>query len=198
MKLNFVLIDFESLQPKNLDLLRGGPNRIKIFVGANQAKLSSDIAMTIQTFGADAEYIRIDGNGKNALDFHIAFHLGRLAKEHPDSSFYVISHDGGFDPLIRHINAQKITCRRLESVEEMAPAKVNKPLSIGEKCDLIIAKLTKSKTNRPRKEKTLLSFINAQFAGNLAEDDVKKIVELLVKRQVTIIEANKVQYQLPI
>lgn len=26
-----------------------------------------------------AEYIRISGNGSNALDFHIAFHIGELS-----------------------------------------------------------------------------------------------------------------------
>ena len=197
MKLNFVLIDFESLQPTDLELLRGGSNKIKVFVGNNQAKFSAEIAMTIQKFGSDAEYIRIDGNGKNALDFHIAFYLGRVAKEHPDASFHIISKDTGFDPLIRHLNTQKISCQRIEEIANISPTKAAKPLSIAEKCNVVIDKLNKGKKNRPQKEKKLQSFINASFPAHLLDEDVKKIIEQLTKRKILKIADGKVQYELP-
>lgn len=101
MKTNFVLVDFENVQPKNVGCLSGGPFKIKVFVGTNQAKVPLEMARALQAFGPDAEYIQIDGNGRNALDFHIAYYIGRLAAEHPNSSFYVVSKDSGFDPLIR-------------------------------------------------------------------------------------------------
>jgi hypothetical protein len=72
MKTNFVLIDLENVQPKNISLLNGGPCKIKIFLGGNQAKFPVDMARALQIFGPDAEYIHIEGNGNNALDFHIA------------------------------------------------------------------------------------------------------------------------------
>jgi hypothetical protein len=112
LKTNFVLIDFENVQPKNLNLLSGGPFKIKVFLSANQSKIYLDMACALQQFGPDAEYIKMEGNGSNALDFHIAYYIGRLALENPDAYFHVISKDAGFDPLIKHLKAQKIICYR--------------------------------------------------------------------------------------
>jgi hypothetical protein len=68
-----VLIDFENVQPKNLEILKNHPFKIFVFVGANQTKVFFDLASTMQQFGDNAHYIKISGNGQNALDFHIAF-----------------------------------------------------------------------------------------------------------------------------
>lgn len=103
MKTNFVLVDFENVQPKNIDELNGRSCKIKIFAGASQSKVPLALASSLRVLGADAEYIQIDGNGKNALDFHIAYYIGRLAAQNSDASFYVISKDAGFDPLIKRI-----------------------------------------------------------------------------------------------
>ena len=54
----------------------------------------------------------ISGNGRNALDFHIAFHLGELATREPHASFQVVSKDTGFDPLLAFMKEKGITVRR--------------------------------------------------------------------------------------
>lgn len=36
MKTNFVLVDFENVQPRNMGLLKGGPFHIKVFLGKRQ------------------------------------------------------------------------------------------------------------------------------------------------------------------
>jgi hypothetical protein len=79
MKVNFVLVDFENVQPEDMGLLQGGDVfKGKVFLGGNQVKIPLSIARALQSFGADAEYIQIEGNGSNALDFHIAYYIGRL------------------------------------------------------------------------------------------------------------------------
>ncbi|MGH8585037.1 MAG: PIN domain-containing protein [Gammaproteobacteria bacterium] len=77
MRTNFVLVDLENVQPRNIGLLYGGPFKIKVFLGATQCKISLDMARAFQAFGRDVEYIQMDGNGTNALDFHIAYYVGR-------------------------------------------------------------------------------------------------------------------------
>lgn len=64
---NYVMIDFESVQPKNLDILRKHPFRILVFVGVNQGKVPFELAAAMQRLGADAQYIKIGGSGKNLL-----------------------------------------------------------------------------------------------------------------------------------
>jgi PIN domain-containing protein len=84
LKINFVMVDFENVQPKNVSLLSGGPYKIKVFLGANQSKIPLEMARALQACGPDAEYIQIDGSGKNALDFHIARYIeAKLHFEQP-------------------------------------------------------------------------------------------------------------------
>jgi hypothetical protein len=197
LKLNFVLVDFENVQPKNMGLLQGGEYKIKVFLGPRQAKISVDIARALQAFGPDAEYIQIDGHGSNALDFHIAYYIGRLASENPGASFHIISKDTGFDPLIQHLKTQKIACHRFNSIADIFPDKAAKSVSIVEKIDTVIDNLARRKTAKPQKVKTLRSTINALFLKQLSDAELDKFIELLTKRKVIKIVDDKVQYNLP-
>lgn len=197
MKINFVLVDFENVQPTDVSLLSGGPYKIKIFVGANQAKIPLEMARALQAFGPDAEYIQIDGNGKNALDFHIAYYIGRLAADTPDAYFHVISKDSGFDPLIKHLKAQKILCQRSKSIADIPLAKLLKSESIPEKIDAVIDNLAKRKAGKPRTLKTLHSTINALFANQLADEELDRLIEQLKERGVIKVAEGKVHYELP-
>lgn len=109
----YYLIDFENVQPKALDRLTPGEARIKVFLGQQQTKLMLDLVQALQPFGADAEYVPITGSGPDAVDFHIAYYIGRLSEKEPGVSFRIISKDKGFDPLVRHLVAQDIDCQRL-------------------------------------------------------------------------------------
>lgn len=189
-----MLVDFENVQPQNLGLLQGGTYKIKIFLGAKQAKISIDIARALQAFGPDAEYIQIEGHGSNALDFHIAYYVGRLAIENPGALFHIISKDTGFDPLIQHLTTQNIVCQRFSSISDMFPEKTSKPVSAPERVDTVIDNLARRKTAKPRKIKTLRSTINALFLKQLSEQELDNIVELLIKRKVVKVDDDKVQY----
>ena len=95
MKNNYILIDFENVHPKSLEILNGHPFKVIVFVGANQAKVPFELVMSMQALGDNAEYVQIAGNGPNALDFHIAFYIGQL-KEVPMLNFCgspIISHN---------------------------------------------------------------------------------------------------------
>ncbi|MDR7100461.1 hypothetical protein J2X04_002842 [Lysobacter niabensis] len=118
----YFLIDFENVQPKALGRLQPGTSRIKVFLGQNQNKMDVDLAKTMHSFGPDAEYIQIHGSGPNAVDFHIAFYIGRIAANEPGASFNIVSKDKGFDPLVRHLNDLGIGCRRLTEIPGTAAA----------------------------------------------------------------------------
>ena len=51
MATNYVLIDFENVQPKNLEILAEHPFKVYVFVGANQTKVSFDQAAAMQAMG---------------------------------------------------------------------------------------------------------------------------------------------------
>ncbi|PUA19501.1 PIN domain-containing protein [Glaciimonas sp. PCH181] len=197
MRTNFVLVDFENIQPKNMSLLNGEPFKIKVFVGANQAKIPLDMARALQVFGPDAEYIQIDGNGGNALDFHIAYYIGRLAAATPDAYFHIISKDTGFDPLIKHLKTQKIFCQWSTSIADIPLLKISNTKSIPEKIDAVIDNLSKNRTSKPRTLKILRSTIKSLFVNQLADDELDGLLEQLLKRGAINITDNKVAYALP-
>jgi hypothetical protein len=192
-----VLVDFENVQPKNMSLLNGGPFKIKVFVGANQAKIPLEMARALQVFGPDAEYVQIEGNGNNALDFHIAYYIGRLAADAPDAYFHIISKDTGFDPLIKHLKTQKIFCQRSTSIADIPLLKISNSKPILEQVDAVIDNLVKRKASRPRTLKTLRSTIKSLFVNQLTDEELDAIVKQLSKRGAINIADEKVTYVLP-
>jgi hypothetical protein len=196
LKTNFVLVDFENVQPKNVALLNGGPFKIKVFLGATQAKIPLEMARALQAFGPNAEYIQIDGTGSNALDFHIAYYIGRLAAETPDACFYVISKDTGFDPLIKHLKVQGISCQRSKSLADISLVKIANSQSISERVDAVIKNLEKRTTGKPRTLKTLRSTIKAFFVNQLADEELDGLIEQLTKRGAIKVADGKVFYEL--
>lgn len=116
MGLQFFLIDFENVQPTGIGSLVPGSCKVMIFLGQNQSKVPVALSRALQPLGADVEYLQISGSGSNALDFHIAFYIGRLAMSYPDARFTIVSKDTGFDPLVKHLVSLKIACIRATSM----------------------------------------------------------------------------------
>lgn len=211
MKTNYVLIDLENIQPEHLSVLAGQNFKVLVFVGQNQSKISFDLVSAVQHLGKNAEYIKIQGNGPNALDFHIAFYIGQFSVENSDSHFHIISKDKGFDPLIKHLESKKIPVHRHKAVSEIPlpkPAKVkketahvSKPASAAitaERVQKIVEFLTARGSAKPRKLKTLSNSINALFSKSLTENELKALIDELVKRGVVIVSSNQtnVSYKL--
>lgn len=113
-------------------LVSGDQFKVKVFVGANQKNVPLTMARTLRSFGPDAEYIQIDSHGENALDFHIAFYIGRLATESAGAFFHIISGDTGFDTLTRHLKTNKISCLRSTSIEAIPLVRVMNSRSLPE------------------------------------------------------------------
>jgi hypothetical protein len=87
-----------------------------VFTGQHQSRVDIGLAAALQRLGTNAEYIQIVGSGKDALDFHIAFYIGKLAAEHPDATFTIVSKDTGFDPLRKHLEKLGIKCNRVTTL----------------------------------------------------------------------------------
>ena len=198
MKNNYILIDYENVQPKNLAILNGHSVKVIVFVGANQAKVPFDLASSLQALGNNAEYVKIGGNGSNALDFHIAFYIGQLAERDPDAYFHIISKDTGFDPLIRHLKENKIYSQREKDLSEIPLLRISNATSSAEKISAIVKSLAARGHSRPRKVKTLANTINALFMKTLAESELMSLIEQLSQQQYVMIENDDVSYKPPI
>lgn len=197
MKSNFVLIDYENVQPEAMSALVEEHFNVIVFVGANQAKVSFEVASALQQLGDRAQYIKISGNGSNALDFHIAFYIGELASRHPNAFFHIVSKDSGFDPLIQHLKTRKILAGRSKSVVDIPIVKAASSKSPSERIEIIVADLKRRGSAKPRTVKTLSSTIQAIFQKQLSDEDVTGLVNGLNKKGIVKISGTKVAYSLP-
>lgn len=216
MQVHYILVDCENVQPDGLHKLKGDHFRVKLFVGSSQSKISLQTAAAVQHMGKHAEYVRIAGNGPNALDFHIAYYLGRLTLEAPAAHFHIVSRDTGFDPLVAHLKAQEIAVVRSESVGgiPLLKAKGDKPVvangpavkpakaaavkatASGERLGLVIANLRKRGNSSPRSVVTLKSSINNLFQKSLSDAEQEKLVKGLVDRGLVTVTDTKISYAL--
>ncbi|MHC3434962.1 PIN domain-containing protein [Delftia lacustris] len=118
-----LLVDLENKHKVDLSPLDESFRAI-IFVGANQnPPKAAKKPATAHRFSR-VDFLKISGSGKNALDFHIAFELGRTFETAPDTQCFVLSGDKGFDPLLNHLNTNGMTCKRVESIAELVPSNV--------------------------------------------------------------------------
>lgn len=196
MKTNYILIDYENVQPRTLGQLSEHPFKVTVFVGANQSKIPFELAQALQKLGADADYIKIAGNGPNALDFHIAFYLGELSTADPDGYFHIISKDTGFDNLIIHLRERKIHVQRSKEISDIPILKISNATTKEDKINEVIKKLEQRGLHRPRKEATLINTIKSMFLNTLKEEELLSLVEELKKQKLIEIKDSKVTYSL--
>jgi hypothetical protein len=196
MKTNYVLIDFENVQPKNLALLNGHDFKVMVFVGGSQTKVPFELAQALQSLGDRAEYIKISGNGPNALDFHIAFYIGQLAEKYPNSYFHIISKDTGFDPLLRHLRSRQILIQREKDLSEIPLLKISNATTSEERIAAIVEYLIARGQSRPRKVATLTNTISSIFMKTLDEAELTSLIEHMKKKKLISVNSEKITYAL--
>lgn len=111
----YLLVDFENVQRIDVSKIESSV-RVIVFLGANQTKLSVDLVIKSQKFGSRLEWKQIEGSGQNALDFVIAYHLGKVFDKDPKCECTILSKDKGFDPLIAMLKKEGRICSRIESI----------------------------------------------------------------------------------
>lgn len=197
MRTNYVLVDFENVQPKDIGLLKDGPFKVKVFLGPNQSKIPVALAAVLQTLGSNAEYVILETAGSNALDFHIAYYIGVLSGEDPTAYFHIISKDSGFDPLIKHLKGRKVFAQRSTCISDIPCFKPTLPAAPNAQFEVVVADLIRRKASKPRTQKTLLSTLHALFKKELSEQQLTQLFASLCSHGIVKVEGTKVSYALP-
>jgi hypothetical protein len=197
---NIILIDYENVQPPTLDTLfalDGIEIQVYLFTGKNQSKIPRELVQSIQKFGDKLKWVCMEGQGNNALDFHIAYFIGKLSKEIPNVFFHIISKDTGFDPLIETLqNREKILCKRENDIEEIPLLQVRKMTNITDKSNFIIQQLKTA--SHPQKQVKLEHAIKSWLQNSIDDNEIKKIIEILKQQKILSIEnTGKVVYPKP-
>jgi len=186
-----LLVDFENVQQVDLSHVDAA-TRVVIFHGASQKSVPIDLVSATQSLGKQVEWVKIEGNGKNALDFHIACYLGRILEKEPGSICVVLSKDKGFDPLLKYLNRHGLTCRRIESMLERVSAPIG---AVSPHYKRVLEVLRKSeKKSRPRKRKTLAQHIASIFQKKLSAVEVEGVIDLLFANKQISEENGAITY----
>jgi PIN domain len=191
LKKTVLLVDYENVQNLDLSLVREQDIEIRIFIGQTQHKIPVELVQATQQLGQRVEWIKIEGTGSNALDFHIAFYLGQFSKDNGGNSFLILSKDKGFDPLIKYIKKNKINCQRIQSLLDISKKK-DVPISQNlDSATKIVENLSKiQKDKRPRTRKTLRQHVKALlFQRKLNDSEIDNLVNTLFAQQ-NISETN--------
>ena len=181
MRINYVLVDHENVGLESVELLKNEVFRLVVFVGALQPRIAFETAAAIQQLGQRAEYVKISGSGKNALDFHLAFYLGRLANQDPTGYFHLISNDKGFDPLVAHLTEQSVQVARRSAIADIPLIRASSATNAEGRAKLFAERLAKPGATHPKKMQTLSSAINALFSKQLSQEEVLAVIEQLVR-----------------
>ena len=195
MAKKYILIDYENVKAVDLEPIFDKPYHLMVFVGASQTRISTDFAMQVQNLRA-AEYVRISGNGHNALDFHIAYMIGRLAEREPDASFHIVSKDRGFDPLINYVKGRNTKITRVGDLYEIPALRLPKAVSDEAIVDDVAKNLAGRGSSKPRKVRTLASTISSLFKDGLNDDEVQSVIARLEARGDIVVDQEKVSYNL--
>lgn len=137
--MNHVFVDFENVHQVDLSLIGAKAVIFTLMVGAKQTKLDSDLVEKLMAHSSSVQLVKLKSSGKNALDFALAYYLGRAALADPTAYFHIISNDGGFDSLIEHLRVRHIHVYRHASCADLTFSWPGK----------------KPPTNEPTLEKTL-------------------------------------------
>jgi len=124
----YLYIDYENVQDVKVDVIKK-TTKVTIIVGNDQTKVPIDLVQKTQPFGNAVEWIRVNGKGRNALDFFVAFFLGKDVAADREKAFIIYSKDTGYDPLINHLKQSGIKARRIVSFQELCK---NKAIKINE------------------------------------------------------------------
>lgn len=195
MKTQVILVDWENVQPDLLPALQLDSTRLLVFIGPHQAKLPFPLVEAVQKFGDRAEYVRVSKQGKDALDMHIAFHMGRLSVELPDVYFHVIAKDNDYDPLVAHLKDRKIGAAKWPDLGAMPVLRRASANTLKEQVEATKEWLIERKANRPKTLKALTNSLKTSaFCGRLGDAEIEALIAGLEERQLLAIQGQKVSY----
>ena len=195
MRTNFVLIDSENVKPEYIEKLKQEHFRVVVFVGANLKRLNFPVVNAVQSLGSNGSYVQISSHGPSALDFHIAYYIGKLSAANPDAYFHIISKDKGFDPLIKHLKDQKVFCCRSASVMDIPLVKSTDKLPPSKRAADFYEKRIASAKARPATVMSLQSAILSYFHKVLSEKEVVQVLNALTAAGHVVVNGKKVTYR---
>lgn len=216
---NHVFVDYENVQTVDPTIIGSKTVHVTLLLGPQKAKLDATVVERLLEHVPTVQMIRLTSSGRNALDFALAYYLGRAAQADPYGSFHVVSKDKGYDALLEHLRSKQIQAHRHNDFKTLtfsvpakpatsvprttkparATAKPSKPPTVAlPALDARVWEyLRKPTTNRPRTKAKLTSHLVTHLANKVAQSEVLKLITRFAQSGKLIIdEKEKITYHL--
>src|SRR5690348_12508326 len=213
-----IFVDFENVQKVDLAVIGSKAVKFTLLVGPRQSKVAMSLFEKCLEHPDSVHLVHLTSSGRNALDFTLAYYVGRAVAADPTGSFHIVSKDKGYDPLIAHLQSKHIPARRHDSFATLdcaAPAKLpapkppaapkpksraktrTQPAILGERTTQVLEHLRKPASTRPKNRKKLISFLVAYLGHKITEAEALNVVENLRRAgRLAIGEKGAVTYRL--
>jgi hypothetical protein len=181
--MNHIFVDFENVHDVDPAVIGARSVSLTLLLGARQTKLDAALVEKLMLHAATVQLVRLTTSGENALDFALAYYVGRAVMADPTGWFHIVSKDTGFDPLIEHLRSRHIHAYRHDDFTALTFSGPAKPPSSPPE-DLmprVLEHLAKHVNNRPKRKKTLVSHLRAFLGNAVTEAHVLDLVEKLCK-----------------
>src|SRR5262249_55059356 len=155
-----------------------------LFFGAGQKSVPREFLKAALKLRERFVSIDIEGQGKNALDFHIAYYLGQYLTQSAKTPCVILSKDRGFDSLIKHLGLRGFNVRRASTLREAAPAPAattRRPTPGRESVTAPVHQTALqwlsggAKNRRPRTRKALAAHLYSHFSKKIPESEVQNL-----------------------
>ena len=206
LPLNHVFVDYENVQALDLAVIGGKGVTFTLLVGPQKKKLDVELVEQLFAHAASVELVRLTASGRNALDFTLAYYIGRAVAADPAGFFHIVSKDTGYDPMIAHLRSRNIRVERHNdfsmlpfAAAQKSPATPKTKPPIGDQpLTRALEHLRRRPNSRPKRRKTLVSHLSASLGKQPPEGGIEKLIDELIEAGHIAIDAkNAVTYTLP-
>jgi hypothetical protein len=196
---NYVFVDYENVPDVDHSLIGARTVHLTLLLGARQTKLDAALVEKLMAHASAVQLVRLNSSGKNALDFALAYYMGRAAQADPNAHFHIVSKDTGFDPLIEHLRTRHVHARRHPDYSTLTFSTPPKPPAAGPDDTLqrVLEHLRKNTNNRPKRKATLIAHLTAFCGKTSTVAEVEAVIERLRQaRHLSIGDKEAVSYHL--
>lgn len=215
-----VFVDYENMHELDLKLFGSEGVHLTLLLGPTQKKLDAAVVEELLEHAAAVQLVRLTSAGRNAVDFALAYYLGRAAALDPAGRFVIVSKDKGYDPLVEHLRSRSLDVWREANWSASAVPTAPKPpptapplptvqpgrkpqpaarpaTSVEDWEGRVLEFLRRGTTTRPSTRKKLASWISTHLGNKPTEAEVAGLIERLGQAGHLFIDAKgKVTYHL--
>jgi hypothetical protein len=203
---NHIFVDFENVHEIDISVIGTRAVSFTLLVGPRQTKLDVSLVEKLFEHALSVQLVRLASAGRNALDFTLAYYLGRAVAADPAGFFHIVSGDAGYDPLIQHLRSRHISAERHISFATLTfgdlakppasapPAAARKPkpqiepksepASLNEWVARVLKHFRKPSATRPRSQKTL---VRLRPSPNISSDKPRRKNLSLISNDLRIV-----------